>query len=134
MKIYINQIPKEGQHLEVSFNPAEMDMERQDIKFIDELHLSGWIFMIEGELILEALLCCPIEFICARCLNPFSFNVSKNLKLTYSLKDRNFIDITEDIRHEVLLEYPISSVCRVDCKGLCKLCGQNLNEGDCECV
>jgi len=30
-----------------------------------------------------------------------------------------------------MLEMPSRPVCRPDCKGLCLVCGQNLNEKDC---
>jgi uncharacterized protein len=33
----------------------------------------------------------------------------------------------------VLLELPYKSLCREDCRGLCPLCGKNLNEGLCGC-
>jgi uncharacterized protein len=31
------------------------------------------------------------------------------------------------------LSLPSSPVCRPDCKGLCPHCGQDLNEGSCDC-
>ena len=33
----------------------------------------------------------------------------------------------------LVLNTPWRSVCRPDCQGLCPNCGQNLNEGDCDC-
>jgi uncharacterized protein len=35
------------------------------------------------------------------------------------------------IREEMLLSIPISPVCMSDCKGLCPICGENLNETTC---
>jgi uncharacterized protein len=35
------------------------------------------------------------------------------------------------IREYALLEVPINPVCKVDCKGLCPVCGENLNQADC---
>jgi uncharacterized protein len=34
-------------------------------------------------------------------------------------------------REYILLEIPISPLCRPDCKGLCPICGNNLNEDTC---
>ena len=28
---------------------------------------------------------------------------------------------------------PTKILCKPDCKGICKVCGKNLNEGDCGC-
>jgi uncharacterized protein len=41
------------------------------------------------------------------------------------------IDFEQLIREYLVLEMPYKSVCRPDCKGLCVVCGQNLNEKNC---
>jgi uncharacterized protein len=43
------------------------------------------------------------------------------------------IDLDPILREQVLLALPISVVCREDCRGLCAVCGQNLNETECGC-
>ena len=43
------------------------------------------------------------------------------------------IDLDQDIREEIILDYPIKPLCNPDCKGLCPKCGKNLNEGGCNC-
>lgn len=43
------------------------------------------------------------------------------------------VDLGETILAAVLLELPMRVVCRPDCRGLCPRCGQNLNEGTCDC-
>ncbi len=47
--------------------------------------------------------------------------------------DGKTIDLDPIVREQVLLALPISVVCHEDCKGLCTLCGQNLNERECGC-
>lgn len=34
---------------------------------------------------------------------------------------------------QFVLALPVKPLCSEDCKGLCPVCGQNLNQGDCEC-
>ena len=34
---------------------------------------------------------------------------------------------------EILINMPAKVLCRSDCKGICRQCGHNLNEGDCGC-
>ena len=41
------------------------------------------------------------------------------------------IDFAPILRDYMLIEVPISSVCRPDCKGLCPTCGVNRNSEDC---
>lgn len=43
------------------------------------------------------------------------------------------LPVGEEIRQELELQVPYAPQCRKDCKGLCPRCGQNWNEGDCEC-
>ena len=41
-------------------------------------------------------------------------------------------DLGPVVREYLLLEMPISPQCKADCKGLCDVCGANLNLGTCE--
>ena len=43
------------------------------------------------------------------------------------------IELDPIVREQVLLALPMDAVCREDCKGLCGMCGKNLNEGSCGC-
>ena len=43
------------------------------------------------------------------------------------------IDLDPIVREQVLLALPMHAVCREDCRGLCGMCGQNLNEAACGC-
>jgi uncharacterized protein len=44
-----------------------------------------------------------------------------------------FIDLSPIVRDLSLLDLPMQPICRPDCRGLCPECGQNLNEGECDC-
>ncbi len=49
---------------------------------------------------------------------------------------RNFLmprGLAELATADILLELPTSVLCVESCKGLCPVCGANLNEGDCGC-
>jgi uncharacterized protein len=43
------------------------------------------------------------------------------------------IDLAPAVREQILLALPGYPVCGEDCKGLCSVCGTNLNERDCGC-
>lgn len=47
--------------------------------------------------------------------------------------ETGFIDLSPLVRELSLLEAPMQPLCRPDCQGLCMVCGQNLNEADCDC-
>ncbi len=41
------------------------------------------------------------------------------------------IDLTDALESALLMDTPFVVLCREDCKGLCPVCGENLNEVDC---
>ena len=44
------------------------------------------------------------------------------------------VDLTDDVREELLLAIPSCFYCSPDCKGVCPSCGVNLNHGSCACA
>jgi len=44
------------------------------------------------------------------------------------------IDLDELVFEEAVLNLPLKPVCHEECRGLCPICGQNLNERDCNCT
>ena len=45
--------------------------------------------------------------------------------------DDSTIELTDALSSALLMETPFVVLCREDCKGLCPVCGANLNEVDC---
>lgn len=42
-------------------------------------------------------------------------------------------DIEEIVREHLILALPAKALCEENCKGICSLCGQNKNLGECQC-
>ncbi len=72
---------------------------------------------------------------CGRCLENTVFTVSADdIELFYDLDEHGEeLDISEDIREELLLNLPMNILCDEDCAGLCHDCGCNLNKKSCKC-
>ena len=82
---------------------------------------------------------------CDRCAQPFTRDMSFDFEHTlvtslneddnddYILVEDLRLDIDELIREDVILSFPTQFLCREDCKGLCHICGQNLNDKQCGC-
>lgn len=47
--------------------------------------------------------------------------------------DGYHLDVDKMLFKEILTGWPTKVLCREDCKGICNICGQNLNEGTCSC-
>ena len=43
------------------------------------------------------------------------------------------LDVDQLVGNELTLNLPMAVLCSDDCKGLCPVCGQNLNIKDCGC-
>jgi len=47
--------------------------------------------------------------------------------------DGYHLDVEQLLYNEILVGWPTKVLCREDCRGICSVCGQNLNEGTCSC-
>lgn len=72
------------------------------------------------------------EVECARCLQRATQPFGEEFLETYSIKGE-IIDIMLLVRQTLALTEDIRFLCKPDCKGLCSLCGQNLNIAPCDC-
>ena len=80
---------------------------------------------------------------CVRCLTEFQLPLTVDFSELYAFSKNSVTDselvLPEDahinlgplVREYMILEIPISPLCRRDCKGLCPTCGENLNETTC---
>jgi len=131
MKIHVNQIPAEGLRERATYDPAPLDMERDDVRLPQPFEVEAFLTRAERELVVQADIRCPLHLVCSRCLEEFDSAVATKALFNYTVHPTEVVDITDDVRQEIMLAYPMFPVCRPDCKGLCGACGQNLNAGPC---
>ena len=103
----------------------------------------------EGILV-SGVLRAHVKATCDRCLDDTEFDVAGEVDeyylfeepedavqdddddLEYGLVNAdNTIDLSEALLPALLMETPFVVLCREGCKGLCPVCGENLNEHDC---
>ena len=131
MKIYVNRIPAEGLRDHAAYDPSMMDMDRDDIHPAQPFEIDTLIAKADQELVVNAHIRCALRLTCARCLEEFSSLVSAEAMFSYKVRPTDIVDITEDVRQEIILAYPMIPICQPDCKGLCSACGQNRNMASC---
>lgn len=104
-------------------------------------HIGGWIIEFKGTL--EG----AVQMACSRCTKATYVPLHSDITQRY-IADRQenefgdndvevyqdeVIDLTDLINSEICMAIPMKVLCRADCKGLCPVCGKDLNEGPCDC-
>jgi uncharacterized protein len=88
-----------------------------------------------------------VDLQCVRCLVPVERQLGIELDERFQLppideKDKgeiypieadHHIDLAPVLREAVIVSTPMRVLCRVNCAGLCPTCGQDLNDGPCDC-
>jgi len=76
----------------------------------------------------------PATLRCSRCLQVFDFPVRVDQFVFHQeLHGEDFVDLTANMREDIILELPQRALCAEGCKGLCPHCGKDLNKGSCRC-
>jgi uncharacterized protein len=90
------------------------------------------------------------EFTCDRCLKLYTQPILvksaerifhkeppknvEDLSDLYMMNKKHLnVDISEMLRQEIILHFPLNLVCSSGCKGLCTICGKDKNKGTCKC-
>lgn len=89
------------------------------------------------------------KYVCDRCNCDSESDLECSFQLVYIFSSRkqesedsnvkfltpevDKIDITEDLLEYLRLSLPMKNLCKEDCKGLCPICGNNLNKKKCKC-
>lgn len=108
----------------------------------------------QRSILVKCALDADVELTCSRCLSRFhhplkikfeeefmpTVDIHSGAPLpapeessAFTIDERHTIDLTEAIRQYALMAVPMKTLCDEDCAGLCHKCGQNLNQGKCDC-
>jgi uncharacterized protein len=127
----------------------------EDYAVVAPVHLIADIFKDKDTFRLVGRVQSVLELPCSRCLDPFRLTVDEPFELTYQPRaaatadetDRELhdtdssvafyendeLDLEQLLRERFELSLPMKPLCRDDCRGLCPVCGTNLNRETCAC-
>jgi len=134
-------------HGEVGYT-HEFPFEFEEIQLGGDLELRNFegaahVSRTPQGLLLQANFSAETTLECVRCLSEFNhalvweitelyaFNAKSVTESELILPEDAHIDLESLVRECAILEFPISPICKPDCKGLCIICGENLNLKDC---
>lgn len=139
----------EGEHATIHID-EKVDFHEKSLPGLTHVKAKIDIMKLEDELNITAEnFGTKINFVCSKCLKPFTHEIkipfaerqflfnrpagAEDLDDLYLVDMKNTtIDLTELFRQEILLHFPFIPLCSLKCKGLCHICGANLNEKNCK--
>ena len=125
--------------------PEELEISSEEMEILGTIRTEGSISNAGDVLLLKATMSAQVRRTCGRCLKEFTAvtkaevlekfypTSAENIEKDAFVYDSDVINITVPLRESLLLAEPLQALCQEDCKGLCPVCGVNLNEQTCEC-
>ena len=159
MRLELSQIRQPETNYEKVFQPADLAAAEDDYRVTAPVDLRMVIHKDQDRFRLVGTVKTELELQCSRCLEPFTLPVDRAFDLRFlpagtpepeSDSDDEEIEVEEDdvsltfyrdeqidlnelLREQFYLALPMKPLCADDCKGLCPLCGKNLNRETCDC-
>ena len=149
----LNKIRTAQERFEQVYAPEQFGQE-QDFAVVEPISLAFDIFKDKQQFRLVGHVKTTLELECSRCLEPYTLPVDQTFDLRYQPHAHNTgegeVEIEEDdlttafyendeidlghLMHEqFVLSMPMKPLCGDACKGLCPVCGTNLNKSTCDC-
>ncbi|MFW5981698.1 MAG: YceD family protein [Halanaerobiaceae bacterium] len=114
----------------------ELKYHNQEIKTPYPFDLELNIYNTDDFFVLSGSFSGILILLCSRCLEKFEHNIEINIDEEIEkdeIEDIKEFNIDQILKENILLSLPMKHLCKEDCKGLCSVCGTNLNENDCDC-
>ncbi len=155
MKIDLNRSDGSTTPFELTIPAAELDLESEYARVNGDVTATGRVSNEDTITVIEADVTAPVLIDCSRCLEEISSAESVSFRTAFvsndeftedqeieldlqdlelSFADDDEVDLVEVIREQIVLALPSRPLCREDCKGLCNICGGNLNKTECDCT
>ncbi len=152
MKVDFRQVTPGGVELSYSASADDLDLMADGFDFPEPIEVELSVSKSGDEIIFQGFTSTVVEMECSRCLEQFRQPVSSKLQFVVQLLDDNskhetgdddFVvlpkttqeyDLSMRVREVIILELPLKALCSESCRGLCSMCGVNLNESECDCA
>ena len=132
------------------FNGKAIDLEIPE-PYTGDYHTSVVLDKFENQIIIDVETGITADLTCDRCAADFQSVINSKYKMVYLFQsnfsesedekedivylhpDTDKIELDSDVRDFAILAVPMKRLCSENCKGLCPRCGENLNDGSCNC-
>ena len=155
MLLDLSKLHGQREHFERTFQPSLFEPPDEDYRVAAPVELSmtveraeAGVFRVRGRALTR------LQLECGRCLDEIEVPVDARFELRYvpqgdgpgesereieeddlstSFYQEGTIDVVEMLREQFQLALPMKPLCAESCRGLCPVCGTNLNRTTCEC-
>lgn len=129
---------------EAEIEIAPMEVLSDPVHFEDVRAEGEYLCPGDNRISVKAEVSAQADTRCSRCLEPVRVAVRATVDAVYDRQpdpddpdlysfEASTIELTDAVRDALLLELPMRNLCSEDCRGLCPVCGINLNKGTCTC-
>ena len=131
--------------VDFAYHKENLVYNNETIEFLKPIQIKGNVTVNHGVADVKLSVNTKVLYTCSRCLENFEDTldlmvdekISKNEQEDeniLTLEGGEVLDIRDVVVNNIYLALPRKVLCKEDCKGLCQLCGQDLNEGQCNCT
>ncbi len=149
MKVCLDKINASGYSFEIKFNFTEDKTAFAINKFSGSIYKKDDVYELKAEMELD------ITEPCDRCLEVFTEKITSTVNINIEqascsndleeekelteedmnvyFMDDNILELEDIAKQEAMVLRDYKRICHIGCKGICPVCGQNLNEQECNC-
>lgn len=143
MIIDVNKLRQQGKtesEFSFAFTPGRQLTDLPNADIVGGVNVNGKVRLTGKKATVEGVVSFVIEGECSRCLSPARAEVQAEFSAEYSSEAgaefpirSGLIDLTDPVEETVVINSPMIIYCREDCRGVCPVCGANLNVSECKC-
>ncbi|MSM38349.1 MAG: DUF177 domain-containing protein [Geobacter sp.] len=161
MILRVNDITDTVKRLSANEQPADYPIlaalqEEGICEFLSPLAQEFSVVREYDHIRVEGAISAKVTMVCARCLTPYSLDLRSSFTIFYSkatadlpqdeeveLSEKELIsatysgdeiDLAPEVAEHVIIELPLKPLCTDTCRGLCSICGIDLNNSSCDCT
>jgi len=138
-----------------TYAPGTLDFHGTDFRQAAPLKVDAVAELVGSEICIRGRLGTRLEAYCDRCLGSVAIPIEQEFDLVYrpvsTIVREEEVELPEDelgvgffsgegieladvVTEQVILAMPMKVVCQTDCRGLCPVCGADLNFEKCGCL
>jgi len=135
-------------HFDLKEDFSAFESELEGVDFVAPVHVQLQVNNTGKSLVVNGSIETEIKAQCGCCLEPFHYQIHQDYEdewvfapqateeqlETALIFHKDEIELTEHILEQIVLALPMRFICSSECKGLCPVCGANLNVKSCECI